>query len=326
MKKKNLEKAVLFMKKKNLEKAVILGLILSTGVYGTAWADAVGISADGTVTQLLERYKHGGLSINHNHPELGDNALAEYEKVEITVGNDAKDSLNGIILDGYTIKAYKEIDGERHYTDFEITLSNNTQSGSGIYLSTNAAGSDKIPVHLEIGNYTAHIYSPNSNAFTMSEDCYNVIGDEPESIALINGNFNADVVNGNGIVVAAPKSENVKENSNNFTVKGLTNITISGKSVELTDNLYCVSLDHEKPGSSNTQPSKAIYNPAAVYAGDISPYFEWKGTSAEIYDIVVPNFGEGRYGTETKGKSVVNLIGKQTKHMVFLPVKMAKLM
>ena len=300
------------MKKKNLEKAVILGLILSTGVYGTAWADAVGISADGTVTQLLESYKHGGLSINHNHPELGDNALAEYEKVEITVGNDAKDSFNGIILDGYTIKAYKEIDGERHYTDFEITLSNNTQSGSGIYLSTNAAGSDKIPVHLEIGNYTAHIYSPNSNAFTMSEDCYNVIGDEPESIALINGNFNADVVNGNGIVVAAPKSENVKENSNNFTVKGLTNITISGKSVELTDNLYCVSLDHEKPGSSNTQPSKAIYNPAAVYAGDISPYFEWKGTSAEIYDIVVPNFGEGRYGTETKGKSVVNLIGKTT--------------
>ena len=300
------------MKKKNLEKAVILGLILSTGVYGTAWADAVGISADGTVTQLLESYKHGGLSINHNQPELGDNALAEYEKVEITVGSDAKDSFNGIILDGYTIKAYKENDGERHYTDFEITLSNNTQSGSGIYLSTNAAGSDEIPVHLEIGNYTAHIYSPNSNAFTMSEDCYNVIGDEPESIAIINDNFNADVVNGNGIVVAAPKSEYVKENSNNFTVKGLTNITISGKSVELTDTLYCVSLDHEKPGSSNIQPSKAIYNPAAVYAGDISPYFEWKGTSAEIYDIVVPNLGEGRYGTETKGKSVVNLIGKTT--------------
>ncbi len=298
------------MKKKNLEKAIILGLILSTGVYGTVWADAVGISADGTVTQLLESYKHGGLSINHNYPELGDNALAEYEKVEITVGNDAKDSFNGIILDGYTIKAYKEKDGERHYTDFEITLSNNTQSGSGIYLSNNAAGSDKIPVHLEIGNYTAHIYSPNSNAFTMSEDCYNVI--EPESIAIINENFNADVVNGNGIVVAAPKSENVKENSNNFTVKGLTNITISGKSVELTDNLYSVSLDHEDPGSSNTQPSKAIYNPAAVYAGDISPYFEWKGTTAEIFDIVVPNLGEGKYGTETKGKSVVNLIGKTT--------------
>ena len=27
------------MKKKNLEKAIILGLILSTGVYGTAWAE-----------------------------------------------------------------------------------------------------------------------------------------------------------------------------------------------------------------------------------------------------------------------------------------------
>ena len=32
-------KVVLFMKKKNLEKAIILGLILSTGVYGTAWAE-----------------------------------------------------------------------------------------------------------------------------------------------------------------------------------------------------------------------------------------------------------------------------------------------
>ena len=29
-------------KKKNLERAIVLGLILSTGVYGNAWAETIG--------------------------------------------------------------------------------------------------------------------------------------------------------------------------------------------------------------------------------------------------------------------------------------------
>ena len=106
------------MKKKNLEKAIILGLILSTGVYGTAWADAVGITADGNETRLTESYNHGGLYIDYNYPELGDDALAKYEKVVITIGDDATDNFNGIYLTGYTIKAPD--------TDFEITLNNST--------------------------------------------------------------------------------------------------------------------------------------------------------------------------------------------------------
>lgn len=51
------------MKGKNLERAVILGLILSTGVYGTAWAEFT-ISEDGktlTATENLDGYK-GNLS------------------------------------------------------------------------------------------------------------------------------------------------------------------------------------------------------------------------------------------------------------------------
>lgn len=93
------------MKKKNLEKAIILGLILSTGVYGTAWADAVGITADGSETTLTKRYEHGGLYIDYNYPQLGDAVLAKYETVKITVGNDATKRFEGIYLTGYTIKA-----------------------------------------------------------------------------------------------------------------------------------------------------------------------------------------------------------------------------
>ena len=273
------------MKKKNLEKAVILGLILSTGVYGTAWADAVGITADGSETTLTKRYEHGGLYIDYNYPQLGDAVLAKYETVKITVGNDATKRFEGIYLTGYTIKAPD--------TDFEIILNNNTQSGDGIYLSSKGADSQIVPVYFEIGNYNANISAPNSNAFTMSE----AVSLNPE--AKINGDFTADVLNGSGINV---NSSYFKDIESRLTVEGSTTINLldAQKVQESTDTLLVHILN----------PKGFVeYDPAAVYAGDSRYNFTIDKLFQNNNDWVVK---DQHAGNSTLGKSTVNLIGKTT--------------
>lgn len=273
------------MKKKNLEKAIILGLILSTGVYGTAWADAVGITADGSETTLTKRYEHGGLYIDCNYPQLGDAVLAKYETVKITVGNDATKRFEGIYLTGYTIKAPD--------TDFEIILNNNTQSGDGIYLSSKGADSQIVPVYFEIGNYNANISAPNSNAFTMSE----AVSLNPE--AKINGDFTADVLNGSGINV---NSSYFKDIESRLTVEGSTTINLldAQKVKESTDTLLVHILN----------PKGFVeYDPAAVYAGDSRYNFTIDKLFQNNNDWVVK---DQHAGNSTLGKSTVNLIGKTT--------------
>ncbi|CDB35159.1 outer membrane autotransporter barrel domain protein [Phascolarctobacterium sp. CAG:266] len=273
------------MKKKNLEKAIILGLILSTGVYGTAWADAVGITADGSETTLTKRYEHGGLYIDYNYPQLGDAVLAKYETVKITVGNDATKRFEGIYLTGYTIKAPD--------TDFEIILNNNTQSGDGIYLSSKGADSPIVPVYFEIGNYNANISAPNSNAFTMSE----AVSLNPE--AKINGDFTADVLNGSGINV---NSSYFKDIESRLTVEGSTTINLldAQKVQESTDTLLVHILN----------PKGFVeYDPAAVYAGDSRYNFTIDKLFQNNNDWVVK---DQHAGNSTLGKSTVNLIGKTT--------------
>ena len=273
------------MKKKNLEKAIILGLILSTGVYGTAWADAVGITADGSETTLTKRYEHGGLYIDYNYPQLGDAVLAKYETVKITVGNDATKRFEGIYLTGYTIKAPD--------TDFEIILNNNTQSGDGIYLSSKGADSQIVPVYFEIGNYNANISAPNSNAFTMSE----AVSLNPE--AKINGDFTADVLNGSGINV---NSSYFKDIESRLTVECSTTINLldAQKVQESTDTLLVHILN----------PKGFVeYDPAAVYAGDSRYNFTIDKLFQNNNDWVVK---DQHAGNSTLGKSTVNLIGKTT--------------
>lgn len=52
--------------KKNLERAIILGLILSTGVYGSAWAE------DGIFTNGFNKVvENGNLEINTKNTNIG---------------------------------------------------------------------------------------------------------------------------------------------------------------------------------------------------------------------------------------------------------------
>ena len=278
------------MKKKNLEKAIILGLILSTGVYGTAWADVVGITADGSETTLTERYEHGGLSINSYSDEYAGDALSKYETVKVsidTTGTSIRDK-TGISLSATTIEAPN--------TNFDITLTNSTGNMNGIKVSQ--AGDLE---GFNIGNYTANISAPNSNALSITESV--------ASKSVINGNFKADVSNGIGIIVGAGEVRSTS-GDNSLIVRGNTNITISNKILELKD---------EKINSNNLLFAyifaDTTYSPAAVYAGDNEPYFNWDGFDDIVVDLgggnqfELPVFAEGIYGHETTGKGIISLEG-----------------
>ena len=138
-------------RKKNLERAIILGLILSTGVYGSAWAAEVttgdfedaanvlieGISVDGNNYTISK-----DTTINGNTTGSALNWSWLGNKV-ITVENNANLTFNGIQLNNSTIKGNGNVTVENDNGGLAVfvgsniqanTLTLNTTNGNGIYL------------------------------------------------------------------------------------------------------------------------------------------------------------------------------------------------
>lgn len=295
------------MKGKNLERAVILGLILSAGVYGTAWASAVGVKPDGTEVKLNKR-NEGGLSIGVHEEVLNGDALAKYDKIVIKIDENATKPLDGIRLNANTIIA----------KDIDITIKNK-ETAHGIYLSRHGANADKVPSYLEIGNYTANISAPNSNAFEIScEEAFGI--KESVTEAKINGNFTATVENGNGIKVSSSSSENLDKKEAVLNIKGKTDITINADIVKDTSLIY-------KDDILVVGDFEANYAPAGIYAGNTTCNFEFKGTlvdievtdpgTGQVIPIYNEEYGKGYYhsfdykkGLNTEGLAVINLDGE----------------
>ena len=137
--------------KKNLERAIVLGLILSTGVYGSAWAAEVttgdfenaatmtieGISVDGNNYTVSK-----DTTINGNTTGSALNWSWLGNKV-ITVENNANLTFNGIQLNNSTIKGNGNVTVENDNGGLAVfvgsniqanTLTLNTTNGNGIYL------------------------------------------------------------------------------------------------------------------------------------------------------------------------------------------------
>lgn len=99
-------------RKKNLERAIILGLILSTGIYGSAWAAEVTTGEfENAANESIEGISVGGdnytiskdTTINGNTTGSALNWSWLGNKV-ITVENNANLTFNGIQLNNSTIK------------------------------------------------------------------------------------------------------------------------------------------------------------------------------------------------------------------------------
>lgn len=138
-------------RKKNLERAIVLGLILSTSIYGSAWAAEVttgdfenaanghieGISVDGKNYTISK-----DTTINGNTTGSALNWSWLGNKV-ITVENNANLTFNGIQLNNSTIKGNGNVTVENDNGGLAVfvgsniqanTLTLNTTNGNGIYL------------------------------------------------------------------------------------------------------------------------------------------------------------------------------------------------
>lgn len=303
------------MKKKNLEKAVILGLLLSTSIYGTAFATVSGVLQNGTVVDDvyehfgLNRDANGGIYINNDgywvdtdkdgvgdiyYPEnevLGGEALNKFKEITVDINKPVNSAPNGIYLEDFDLVAPE--------TNFTVNIGTKDEplnkEAHGILLNNDDG---ERTTDLSIGNYTANIYALNSNAFTVDNGLVKDVN------AKINGDFTATVSNGSGINASASYSRNVMSQ---VSVKGDTQIIINADKITVSTEEE-VHTNADRTGISSSSNSEITYNPAAVYAGNTACNFYFAGTPVESGNVT-QYFGKGYYGYETVGQANINLEG-----------------
>ena len=283
------------MKKKNLEKAVILGLLLSTGVYGTAWAaintefpneNSVIIKANSTVSPDTEITDEKG---NKKH-------LYDFKNVTVYFspqGNE--DRALGVYSARYQLENTNVI---VHVGDEENA--GQFVNADGLHLSNH------FP-NFYVRSYEAYIYGASSDALNLSHDittdAYVYIGNTYEEMGVNgNGNLKAVIYDGNGIRANASVNGDAV---NSITVGGITDITINGSTVTKTQTLSKTELDNilgeqeitfmgkklKVRDQIKSMSATASYNPAAVYAGNDMYNFECELKTVVEKSGVLDQFG-----------------------------------
>lgn len=195
------------MKGKNLERAVILGLILSTGVYGTAWAEIIPtIDESGKLIINTNETVGTNYSFQKNEKtyELGDFKNIEINFKEDDKTTDDKKRPLGIYSARYDLQ------------DTNITVNVEGSSNNDALHLTNWAP------HFYVHDFNIYMNADSSDAINLSRD----IGDVDSGV-IIYGNLTAEVEAGNGIRAnASIKGERITS----IEVKGDTNITINANS------------------------------------------------------------------------------------------------
>ena len=265
------------MKGKNLERAVILGLLLSTSIYGTAWAAATNVNIDGDTLYLSGASDVLATDSDNNYyyvdtksPDLKGRASDFKTIVVTTTPNGDEQRANNPWSFRLDIPD----------TDLIINVTGEYTNCDGIFLAS-------WNPHLVVNSYTAYIDSPTSDALNLTHD--NTTG-----YATMN-NLTAVVENGNGIRANAKLSET---EINTITINKNTNITINSDIVTVTSD------DIKYAGMTAT--AEVSYNPSAVYAGDSMYNFnyisdfgtETKGQGIVNLngDTIINTNGDGNYG------------------------------
>lgn len=256
------------MKGKNLERTVILGLLLSTGVYGTALAYITPtIDADGKLVIKTDQTVGPDYSFSQNGSTY---KLSDFTEVEIyytPAGSSDKNRPLGVYSAKYDMP-------EANIT-VHVLGDGRTSNNDGIHLTRWAS-------HMVVDTYEAYINSPTSDALNISHD-------NAEGYAIMK-NLSAIVENGNGIRANA----STDEYENTITINKEANITINSDLVTVkSDVTYGVV----------TATAEVSYNPAGVYAGDDMYNFSDFGTETKGQgivnlngDTIINTNGDGNYG------------------------------
>ena len=261
------------MKGKNLERAVILGLLLSTGVYGTAWAE---MKVDGDTLYLKAESSLNEEGKIEYKDVLSDDVLYdgkkanEFKKIIVDVINPSIEQVRGNSPWSFYLDAPDAY--------LKVTINGTTTNNDGIHLTRWAS-------HMVVDTYEAYINSPTSDALNISHD-------NAEGYAIMN-NLSAIVENGNGIRANA----STDEYENTITINKEANITI---------NSDLVTVKSDVTYSGMTATAEVSYNPAGVYAGDDMYNFNFIsdfGTESKGQgivnlngDTIINTNGDGNYG------------------------------
>ena len=283
------------MKGKNLERAVILGLILSTGVYGTAWAEITNTEFPNEDSVIIEANSTVSPDTKITDENGNEKQLNGFKNVTVYFspqGNE--DRALGVYSARYQLENTNVI---VHVGDEENA--GQFVNADGLHLSNH------FP-NFYVRSYEAYIYGASSDALNLSHDittdAYVYIGNTDEKMGVDgNGNLKAVIYDGNGIRANASTRGDVV---NSITVGGETDITINGSTITREEERTITGTRHVNIinfGATVTAEVTAnvstSYNPTAVYAGNDMYNFTYN----------LNNLLEEDFGSETLGRGIVNL-------------------
>ena len=195
--------------RKNLEKAIVLGLLLSTSIYGTAWTaeypkDAWHIDPDNPKVLIIDKAE----KIIRSDNTFDGKTLGDFDTVKITYtpnGNAGENRPFGVYSARYDIPD----------TNIIVTVEDNgTTNNDALHLTNHYT-------EFNVKSFTAHVKAKGSDVFNISRDS------TTDSDVKINGNVTAIVECGNGLRANA----SIKgDRTASITINGNTDITVNADS------------------------------------------------------------------------------------------------
>lgn len=273
------------MKRKNLEKIIVLGLLLSSSVYGTAWADFT-ISEDGKTlygTQNLADYK----AMEHDGREL-----SSFDKIIINADN---------------------VYGLETYSGKFIMPNTN------VIINVTGTGDNKDGVHLKnwgpnftVNSYNAYIDAPKSDALNLSRDSTN-------TYAEINY-LDVTVNHGNGIRANTAGSSNspaTDENVSAININKSAKITINSDSTNDVVRPTAVYAGTDYFWKSKGTATINLYGNTEITLKGSGNYGVWAGKNGSITvnDLKIISNKDDSYGVISDNNNIIYGIADGNKNL-----------
>lgn len=207
--------------KKNLERAIVLGLILSTGVYGSAWA-AEGPINDDNWNEYKDKNYNQSVVIENNREKESAIKLENADDVTIKITTNGKYDIT-LNSDGSGIRTQSNSNGGSiTLTSGEDNIINFSGEGNGIDADSNLT----ITLNADKNNNIESVDADDDGG-----DGINIGKNQTAKISFTAGNSNIIKVSSDGIYIEAGStadSEYIAENGNNEIESGNNGIDHRG--------------------------------------------------------------------------------------------------
>mgnify|MGYP000572878959 CR=1 FL=1 len=238
--------------KKNLERAIILGLILSTGVYGSAWAQDI---------NAIEDSGDNSVNVTENYAD----------NIVIADGNDGNIVLDGNTLNNVSINAT----GDGHNISLVsdgagIWLAENVQSGTNVSLTADGNviinAKNGIRANSISGNSTISLFSKNNSISASDIGIYStgkvdvlLTGENNEIISTGDYAIQATESSDGYLTLTATNGDNIVKAENGTAIRANGEKVIS---LNATGNNIVIGGVY---GVQNTQTNELVKNNDKIY-------------------------------------------------------------